>query len=301
MQARHWCYTDNNPDTLFDWSDIPDCRYAIYQEEVGENGNYHHQGYVEFNRPKRLAALKKILAGAHWEPRRGTRESAREYCSKSASQVGGPYEYGVFEVDQGVREDLNGAKSIIQNHKRWRDVVNDDELVPILSKYSKWSKMVFDHRPLPPAKYDIVLRPWQQEAEALLKDAPVKRRIIWIWSDSSSSGKTTFMQYIGTKMDLLPGVWTLADLIYAYDGHDVIHFNIPRHEDVNETQWKVLETLSDQGKVFSKKYESTVKEVCAHIVVTSNQTPFKAKQKLPDRILEIHVPEQDGVAYELLQ
>lgn len=300
QQQRSWCFTLNNPDGLLDFDDFNDARYLIYQEETGAEGTHHLQGYVEFTKPKRLAAVKKILDRAHWEPRRGTREQARDYARKEESRVGGPYEHGVFDQALGERTDLVDAKRSIQSHKRWRDVVNDDELVSVVSKYGRWAEMVFNNRREDPAPCDIILRPWQEEVLGKLRDAPKEREIIWIWSDASTTGKTTFLRHVGSMMDVLPGVWTVGDLIYAYDGHDVIHFNIPRHEEVNETQWKVLETLSDQGKVFSKKYMSCVKTVKSHIVVTTNQSPATARLKLPNRIYEVHVPENDGVPVNLI-
>lgn len=95
MQARHWCFTINNPgDELIDFDVIEHVRYSVYQKEVGEQGTPHYQGYIEFTKPKRLGAVKKIFPTAHWEVRKGTRTEARDYCTKEDSRVDGPYEYG---------------------------------------------------------------------------------------------------------------------------------------------------------------------------------------------------------------
>lgn len=35
-------------------------RYIVYQGEIGAEGTYHYQGYVEYDRPVRMTALKKV-------------------------------------------------------------------------------------------------------------------------------------------------------------------------------------------------------------------------------------------------
>ncbi len=103
-QARSWCITVNNPtEDFFIWNEdedggISDLRYAIYQRERGESGTEHIQGYLEFNKPKRLTWLKGVpgLASAHCEPRRGTREQAADYCRKEETRISGPIEFGDF-------------------------------------------------------------------------------------------------------------------------------------------------------------------------------------------------------------
>lgn len=91
MAARAWCFTFNNhwAREPIDPSCWPNLRYAVYQEEIGENGTPHLQGYCEFNTPKRLSALKEILPEAHWERRRGTRDQARAYCMKDDTRIEG--------------------------------------------------------------------------------------------------------------------------------------------------------------------------------------------------------------------
>ena len=47
----------------------------------------------------RIVAVKNLLPqleGAHFEPRRGTRDQARDYCRKAETKVDGPWEHGAF-------------------------------------------------------------------------------------------------------------------------------------------------------------------------------------------------------------
>ena len=104
----HWCFTLNNPTGHIDWENLRYVRYAIYSEEIGDNGNYHFQGYIECRRQVRLSYFRKELPGAHLEPRHGTRDQARAYCMKQdETYISGPYEYGVWnQKGQGHRKDI---------------------------------------------------------------------------------------------------------------------------------------------------------------------------------------------------
>lgn len=72
----------------------------IYQLEKGENGTMHLQGYAEFKSPvsikKAQSALQDYQHVVHLEPRRGSREQARDYCQKEDTRMAGPWETGDF-------------------------------------------------------------------------------------------------------------------------------------------------------------------------------------------------------------
>lgn len=62
------------------------CKYAIIEKEVGENGTPHLQGYFEFKtkmRPSSIFNNKRI----HFEKAKGTREQNDNYCSKDNNIV----------------------------------------------------------------------------------------------------------------------------------------------------------------------------------------------------------------------
>lgn len=126
MTHRHWCFTLNNPDEqLTEDTFGVHFRYACWQEESApDTGTPHYQGYVEFKAPLRLSAVRKLLGGAHWEPRRGTREQAREYCRKPG-QLAGPWELGEFNLEPGKRTDLDAALSTLGKRGRVADVARE--------------------------------------------------------------------------------------------------------------------------------------------------------------------------------
>lgn len=116
-KAKHWCFTMNNYGDLPDPSDWLYCGYCIYQEEVGDEGTAHLQGYVQFSERRTLATVKELrgLDGAHWEVARGSLKDNVKYCSKNESSVGGPYIYGEPTEGQGSRSDLQVIKSAVDD------------------------------------------------------------------------------------------------------------------------------------------------------------------------------------------
>ncbi len=116
MTHRHFCFTLNNPTLtpealLKELDDDPRIRYAVFQEEKGENETVHYQGYVELNAALRFAAMHKLIPLCHWEERKkGTREQCREYCMKEDTRTNGPWECGNFKAGgQGTRADLEAC------------------------------------------------------------------------------------------------------------------------------------------------------------------------------------------------
>lgn len=112
QRVRNWCFTWNNPSLAPDellqclptW---PHLRYIVWQEERGENGTRHYQGYSEWLKAMTVAGLSKLMPGSHWEPRRGTQKQAKDYCTKFDTRVAGPWEYGEpASITQGNRSDL---------------------------------------------------------------------------------------------------------------------------------------------------------------------------------------------------
>lgn len=92
---RNWCFTLNNPTeeerSFFSNFQLGDYFvYLIYQEEKGDEGTIHFQGYVECREKRALNWLQIHLNNrAHYEPRKGTQEEAIAYCKKEETRVEG--------------------------------------------------------------------------------------------------------------------------------------------------------------------------------------------------------------------
>lgn len=116
-KPRHWCFT--HFDLNWDVSKInrDDIKYLIVgAERCPETGKEHFQCYVELSKPMRMKAAAAALncVGAHFEPRRGTREQARDYCKKEGRFT----ETGEWDKGgQGRRNDIAALKEDIKDNK----------------------------------------------------------------------------------------------------------------------------------------------------------------------------------------
>jgi len=125
--SRRWCFTLNNysDSDVSTMAVLDGAVYVVFGKEIGESDTPHLQGFVIFEKMKRLSALKKINSSAHWEAAKAESLRASDYCKKgsqshaewSESGTAGPTfgigadvtEYGVLPVSQGKRTDLKRA------------------------------------------------------------------------------------------------------------------------------------------------------------------------------------------------
>jgi len=97
--SKHWfftCnnYTNNEIDIICSNSSIK--RY-VFQEETGENGTPHLQGYINFNkkvRPKSVFSSTKF----HWEKVIDIK-GAVQYCQKEETRTGKTYTKGIMLIE----------------------------------------------------------------------------------------------------------------------------------------------------------------------------------------------------------
>lgn len=112
---RNWCWTLNNPTeeerSLFAQFELnEDVQYMIFQEESGENGTVHFQGYLELKKQHDIRWLKvHFNARAHYESRRGTQQEAIDYCKKTESRVEGGMS-GEFGQPKGANQGKTAAE-----------------------------------------------------------------------------------------------------------------------------------------------------------------------------------------------
>nr|QXP07749.1 MAG: replication associated protein [Arizlama virus] len=127
MGSRSWCYTLNNYTVTEQLSaEELECRYHVFGLEVGEQGTPHMQGYIEFEGPKRLAGVKKLIPRAHWETRRGTRDQARDYCIKDGEFL----EFGEWKSGgQGARTDLHTVMDMVKEDKPRLDIMEAEPMI----------------------------------------------------------------------------------------------------------------------------------------------------------------------------
>lgn len=140
MTSRSYCFTINNP-TDEDIKAITECncRYIVFGREIGTTNNVPHiQGYIELDKPIRMKACGKLLGGrAHLEKRRGTREQARDYCTKDGNyEIRGDWAAG----GQGKRTDIAGIMNQIKEGKKKLEMMEENPEV-----YSKHMRFINEY------------------------------------------------------------------------------------------------------------------------------------------------------------
>lgn len=151
-QTRAWVFTLNNPERT---SPIPPTEdpltwgatYVVFQLERGESGTPHLQGYCLFPSNRRLAALRRLAPKAHWEPRRGSHEQARDYCRKEEGRVDGPWEQGE-QPAPGKRNDLTLAMADVKAGMSEKDIAEKygGTWARNYNALQRYRNLVTDHR-----------------------------------------------------------------------------------------------------------------------------------------------------------
>lgn len=130
-RCRNWCFTLNNPtdeDKDF-WDDIMESeianhlQYVVMQEEVGESGTIHLQGYIEMKQAFFMSRMKSLFGQRyHFERRRGSQSQAIDYCKKEESSTHGFIcEFGIPKRT-GVGGKFGDAVKALKSGKSIADV-----------------------------------------------------------------------------------------------------------------------------------------------------------------------------------
>lgn len=133
MSHRDWCFT------AFDTIEYDEkfIKYICWGIEIcPDTGREHKQGFVVLTKTARMPQVKRILGSdsVHIEPRRGTKEQARDYCFK---EDGEKFEFGTFEAL--TKEELfkKPKAFIVENYPefycRFHRVINENQ-----PKGDKW-------------------------------------------------------------------------------------------------------------------------------------------------------------------
>jgi len=273
-QGRFWCFTLNNPEhSLEDWPDS--VSYYIYQGEIGENGTYHFQGYIEFKSNQRLSYCKQILPTAHWELRRGTAAEARDYCQKEDSRVEGPWEFGTISKGQGRRTDLDDACELVK--ARGPKAVAF-EMPSVYAKFHRGLHALAQALETPDPDPDFVPRPWQKKVLDLVTVPANDRTIIWVKDSVGNHGKSRLAVHLQRNHGAVQLKGRVADMAYMYDKEPIVVIDVPRtYADNMDHLYAFAEELKN-GVVISTKYESCRKMFKPpHVIFFCNFAPDSEK------------------------
>lgn len=156
-KKRDYCFTVNNLQLALQEGRSPwdiDRMCALYmavQQEIGDNGTPHYQGFVQFKTNITCELAKsRIGYNCHLEVREGTVKEAADYCrlpeykGKNKNVINGPWEAGVMQstkAGQGQRTDIRNYRDAIKTGKRNRELC---EAFPAM--YCKYPKYVHSVR-----------------------------------------------------------------------------------------------------------------------------------------------------------
>jgi len=300
-QVRSYCFTLNNY-TEEEYENIlqqlSKYDYAVVGKEVGDEGTPHLQGFVYHENKIRFSTLKALMPRAHIEVTGAKGKKmckAWEYCMKE----GDYWEKGT-KPSQGKRTDLHDYMDTVDS-----GVYDEFELMKkhpmVTAKYEGWCHKYknftrIENELVPP---NIELREWQKVVKEMLEGDIIDRRIIWIWSEASLTGKSTYMKW-------LHATWKRAmmstdelrkkDVLYAYNDHRIVHIDLARDQTDDQRKYlkSTLEALSDAKLQLSSKYQSSEKLVRCHVIVTANQPPIDG---LPYRYHEFKVNANENYVY----
>lgn len=124
MTSRSYVFTLNNwSEEDLDKFPLLNARYIIYGEEIAPTTKTPHlQGYMEFKNAVRMTHIKKTFPTMHLEPRKGTREQARDYCTKESKYT----EIGDWSGGgQGNRCDLKKVIEMVKANVPERDIMEE--------------------------------------------------------------------------------------------------------------------------------------------------------------------------------
>nr|QJI53466.1 MAG: replication-associated protein [Cressdnaviricota sp.]QKN88867.1 MAG: replication-associated protein [Cressdnaviricota sp.]QKN88881.1 MAG: replication-associated protein [Cressdnaviricota sp.] len=159
MTARRWCYTlfANDEDDYTNLDDFerslrghPAFRGLCHQlEQCPTTSKVHLQGYVEFEKPQRMAAIKRYSSTVHLETAKGSREHCIRYCTKDETRL--PESTPTLDnvllgaSTQGKRNDLLETTLAIVNGELTRDDVFDTR-PDLICKYARGINELFTYR-----------------------------------------------------------------------------------------------------------------------------------------------------------
>lgn len=249
-------------------------RYLVYGRETGENGTPHLQGFVVFLNPVTLTQAKgRLSTRVHLEKTQGTPAQASEYCKKD----GDVFEKGDLP-SQGKRNDIHNMVDAINEGERSLKRLRQEHPLA-MAKYGSFARQLLNDTRPPPDKPDIILFQWQKDLRLLLTAPALDRKIHWYADGEGNAGKSTFATWLEADLEhvqvMKPG--KLADMAFALDEDvKILIMDCPRSRE-GMFPYSFLEDVKD-GRVFSTKYESTMKRPQdVHVVVFANFLPEYGK------------------------
>lgn len=257
LKSRAWCFTINNPSDQ-DWNSVRcmECKYTCYAPEVGKEGTHHIQGYVLFKNQKRLPEVKKILARAHLEPRRGNHEQAVQYIKgpHNNKPKNAQFEERGDHPAQGKRNDLLELHAEVRKGRSRDDMLDDTSLVEVRAKYPRYEREL---------REDVAKRIARQ-----MQDDGIIPIVTVLWGPTGT-GKTRYVFDRHPTKDVSKHVSRKPMWWDGYDGQSIILLD----EYDGQLDFRELLQLLDRYTFHMPIKGGFTWRRCTHIYITANTPP----------------------------
>lgn len=315
VQSRWWLSTCNNPEKHYEW--LPEhgyLKYAKFQLEIGDTGNYHWQIMTNWDRQVSRGLLSKWMPHTDHRPvtvTDGSVDRVSKYVEKTvdfhddgnekwAHRIAGPWELGEPGIDRMKRGTSDRYVEAIE-------VVKKGRVGEVIEKYSDvygrfhsgFDKMAayFASKRMPSDK-DFVPRPWQRDLLEILKKPADDRHIIWVTDPKGCSGKSRLTRHLICEYGAVVLSGKKADMAHMYDHQPIVVFDVTKSvADCMDHFYSVAEDMKN-GCIVSPKYMSQMKVFKPpHVVFFANMT-WDRRQWINDRVIEIKLSEEPNVVVD---
>lgn len=141
-RSRSWILTQSAEKITFEELQAALSEYVYIGQkekgkEGGEQGYEHYQIYIENPTAIRFDTLKNKLPNAHIEPRRGTKQEAYDYVTKSETKIGENFGNGEIRLTrtQGQRVDIENVMQMVKDGATDAEI---EQVYPVtMFKYDK--------------------------------------------------------------------------------------------------------------------------------------------------------------------
>lgn len=249
-RSRNWCFTWNQPSERYS-EDLSACmssdvriKYLCGQLESGASSHSHFQGYVELKESVSMSTVRSLLpSGSHVEPRKGTRDQARDYTRKEESRIGEFIEFGTFGI-QGKRKDLDEIWQLIKSGENF--VAIADAFPADSIRYGKHIKQLC---------FDV------------LPDRTHKTEILWFFGETGSGkSKAAFDRFPGSYWKPNNRWWDQYDPRF----HDTVIWD---DWDPLTISYKEMLRLCDRYPLTVEYKGGSLKFIAKRIIFTSLRQP----------------------------
>lgn len=272
--------------------------FLACQEEVGESGTPHIQGYIQLSNAYDAKLFTDWLADQlgvrpHVEPCNGSAEQNVDYVQKVETRREGtePFAIGVYEPiaavnsAQGQRTDLIAVQTAVDEGKSLDEIRS--EFFVTWAKYDRFlSKYYIDRQQsrfrdqLIARTSGIELRPWQTRLLDSLRGDPLPRKVRWWWEDVGNVGKSFMANHLRLHHNaVVCQMMKKADLCHLLSKMSMtttsVVFDLTRSHEAGAVAvvYEILEMLGN-SYICSGKYDSTALDLPPlNLIVFANFAP----------------------------